>query len=78
MLSLLRMLVKNKDIILMDEPFSSIDKQNAGMLYKQILSVQEKTIIMVTHDISNEVLNLFDVVIKMEKGKVISQDHSKE
>lgn len=59
-----RALVTNPQIILMDEPFSSLDSFTAEELRKEVLSIWQKTkttIVMVTHLIS-EALELADRV----------------
>lgn len=63
LLSLVKLLVENKDIIIMDEAFSALDINNARKLQKYILSLKDKTILMISHDRSEEFLNLFDECI---------------
>ena len=46
-----RALCKKADILLLDEPFSAIDKENVQKVSKEILRVfGDKTIVMVSHD----------------------------
>jgi ATP-binding cassette subfamily B protein len=67
---LLRVLLQNPSILLMDEPTASIDDNTKEIIYKIISKVIEsKTVIMVTHD--KYLLKYADRVITMEGGKII-------
>ena len=63
--ALIRTLVLNPDILLLDEPFSALDAQTRILvnedIYK-IVSKEKKAVIMVTHDIS-EAISFSDRVI---------------
>lgn len=67
--ALIRTLVLNPDILLLDEPFSALDFQTrlmvADEIYK-IIKAENKTAIMVTHDIS-EAISLADKVYVLSK-----------
>ena len=66
--ALIRTLATNPNILLLDEPFSSLDYQSrliiSDDIYK-ILKKEKKTMILVTHDIS-EAISMCDKVIVME------------
>ena len=69
-----RALVNNPELILMDEPFASLDAQTRIKLQEQLLKIwqmHKKTIIFVTHDI-DEALLLSDRILVMTKrpGKI--------
>lgn len=67
----LRLLVQNKDILILDEPFSAMNPALKEELTKYLFTgnrTKGKTIIMVTHDLSSENLKLFDCVYEMEEG----------
>jgi NitT/TauT family transport system ATP-binding protein len=67
--ALIRTLVTEPDILLLDEPFSALDYQTRLILadeIHQIIKDQGKTAILVTHDIS-EAISMADRVMVMSK-----------
>jgi len=65
-----RALVLRPSILLMDEPFGSLDAITRSNLQKELLEIWEKTgvtIVFVTHDM-NEALTLGDNIIVMDKS----------
>ena len=67
--ALLRTLALNPDILLLDEPFSSLDYQtkiNVQEDMYKIIKDEKKTAILVTHDIT-EAIAMADVVIVLTK-----------
>lgn len=67
----LRLLLAQTQILLLDEPFSAVDKVTRG-IYLDFLFKEMKpdtTLIMVTHDVS-ERLDEFDEIIWMEQGAI--------
>lgn len=62
--ALIRTLVLNPDILLLDEPFSSLDFQSKIIVQEDIYKIikeSKKTTIMVTHDIS-EAISMADII----------------
>jgi len=67
-----RSLAASPDILLMDEPFGSVDEITRYSLQKEILEIHKKTnitVLFVTHDV-NEALTLASKVLIMDKGKI--------
>jgi NitT/TauT family transport system ATP-binding protein len=69
-----RALAVDPEILLMDEPFGSVDAQTRSMLHDELLSVwkeTEKTVLFVTHDVT-EAVTLADriVVVESSPGQV--------
>lgn len=70
--ALARALVKNPDILLLDEPLSALDQSIRLKLQEEIKSIQRKlaiTTILVSHD-KSEVFRLADRVILLEEGVI--------
>lgn len=67
--ALIRTLVLNPDVLLLDEPFSALDYQTRLVVSSDIASIirrEKKTAIMITHDIA-EAITLADRVIVLSK-----------
>lgn len=67
-----RALAASPDILLMDEPFGSVDEITRGTLQDEIIRIHKQTgitILFVTHDIK-EALKLGSKVLVMEKGEI--------
>ena len=70
-----RALVKRPDIILMDEPLSNLDKENAEEirhLIKDVIREYKATCIYVSHNI-NDCIALADSIFVMHEGKIIKE-----
>ena len=68
--ALARTLMENTDIVLLDEPFNSLDAKTKEEMYK--LTVNElhgKTVILVTHD-PNEAVRLCSKIYLLKKNKI--------
>ncbi|WP_257788874.1 ATP-binding cassette domain-containing protein [Clostridium argentinense] len=69
--NIVRMLSADTPICIMDEPFSAMDVNTTEILQNTLMEMKDKTIIMVTHKLSQEQLEQFDEVILMKSGKVV-------
>ena len=60
-----RLMLKNPEIILADEPTGSLDKANERVVFDILKKIKEsgKTILVVTHE--DEVLNYFDRIVEL-------------
>jgi ABC-type multidrug transport system fused ATPase/permease subunit len=67
LIALIRSLIQNKLILLLDEPSSSLDSKTKNIFIQLIKSIKNKTIIISTHD--NQIMSLFDNVIDISKIK---------
>jgi len=65
--ALMRALIQNKQILLLDEPTSSLDTSSKTIFMDVIRSITNKTIIISTHD--QELLPIFDTVVNLEEEK---------
>jgi len=62
-ITLARGLIRNKHILLMDESTSAIDQKTALEVQERILALPELTVMMISHQTSEDVQKLFDEVI---------------
>lgn len=70
-----RALANNPDVLLMDEPFASVDAQTRMTLQEELTRIwQERrpTILFITHDVPESVF-LADRVIVLSKGRVLDE-----
>jgi NitT/TauT family transport system ATP-binding protein len=68
-----RALANNPDVLLMDEPFASVDAQTRMTLQEELTKIwQERrpTIVFITHDVAESVF-LADRVVVLSKGRVL-------
>ncbi len=58
-------LLRDTDILILDEPLANLDIQTAERIEELLLSIQDKTILIVSHQFSTEKLTYFDQVVDM-------------
>ena len=59
----LRAILSGKEILLLDEPFSAMDKNMEKYVCSKLLEMEDKTIIMITHNVEKDFLDKFDNII---------------
>lgn len=67
---LAQMLIRNPDIILMDEPFSALDIQTRQQMENEVLDIwmsQRKAVLFITHDL-DEAIAMSDRVVILAAG----------
>ena len=67
-LSLARALYHDRQVLILDEATSSLDKDNERKILNTISKLKEKTIIIVTHNLKN--LKMFDKIISINNNKI--------
>jgi len=65
-IGLARALIRNTNVLLLDEIFSNIDSENIKMMEKEIFKIKNKLVIIVSHQISDELLLNMDEIINLE------------
>lgn len=72
MVEIAKVLTQDPDIIIFDEPTSSLSSQEVDRLFKIIKKLKEnnKAIIFISHRLK-EILNISDVITVMKDGKVV-------
>lgn len=70
-ISIARSILKKAKVIIADEPWSSLDKQNAYDISKEIVGITDAIRIVVTHLLDKDILKQYDTIIAMRDGKVV-------
>lgn len=65
LVSLCRAILSGRKILLLDEPFSALDSTTEAVVCKKLMQMQDRTVVMITHNEQPEYLKLFDQVIVM-------------
>jgi ATP-binding cassette subfamily B protein len=70
-IAIARMLYRNRDIFILDEPLTFIDAQSRNIILKNVIDFagEDRTVIYLTADTDN--LDLFDKIYYFEKGKIV-------
>ncbi|RTR27667.1 ABC transporter ATP-binding protein [Shewanella atlantica] len=78
--ALARALAREPSVLLLDEPFSAVDRETRERLYLELARLKEQLsipVVMVTHDL-NEALLLADNMILISQGKMLQQGKPQE
>jgi ABC-type bacteriocin/lantibiotic exporter with double-glycine peptidase domain len=65
-----RMLYDDSPIFIFDEFSSALDNINARQIEEELLKIEDKLLISVTHRIQQDLLGSYDMVVIMENGKI--------
>lgn len=71
--SIARSLINNTKILILDESTSALDNETAYNLEKSLLSINDLTLIVVTHKLIKNILLNYDEIIVMKNGLVIEK-----
>lgn len=76
-IAIARAILKNANIIIMDEASAAVDPENEHELQKAFKNlIQGKTVIMIAHRLSS--IRAVDEILVMEKGKIIERGNDTE
>ena len=71
-IGLARCLLANPDVLLLDEYHSTLDVVSAHEIEKQILQL-EKTVVTVSHNFSIRLIERYDCIIMIDKGRITAR-----
>ena len=60
---LARALLRNTDLLILDEPLANLDSTTAERIEDLLLSIDNKTLLVVSHQFGSEKLSAFDEVV---------------
>lgn len=69
-IALARSFIKDSQIMLLDEPFSSLDEKTSIQIEQDILSQKDLTLINITHVIHKDLLNQYDKIIFVDNKTI--------
>ncbi|WP_270940465.1 ABC transporter ATP-binding protein [Romboutsia lituseburensis] len=72
-IAIARSLINDTKILILDESTSALDNETAYNLENSLLSLEELTLIVVTHKLIKSILLKYDEIIVMKEGKVIEK-----
>ena len=64
---LARALLRDTDVLILDEPLANLDEKTAGKIEDLLLSIRGKLVLVVSHQFTEEKLPLFDGVLTMHR-----------
>lgn len=70
-IAIARALINNTQILILDESTSALDNETAYNLEKSLLTLNDLTLITVTHKLIKSILINYDEIIVMKNGKII-------
>lgn len=77
-IAIARALIQQTPILVLDEGTSAIDMQTAYDIESKLLSIENLTLITITHKMSEQLLSLYDEIIYMENGQIVEKGNFKE
>lgn len=69
-IAIARALITKADMLILDEPFASLDYDTGRQIENTILNIKDMTVVNVTHVTFKENLHLYDEALKVEDGKL--------
>ena len=76
-LEIARALVKNPQVLILDEVVSTLDIETAYEIEKLVLDL-DTTVIMVSNAFSGKLIGKYDIIVLMDNGKIVDSGSHKE
>ena len=73
-----RSIVGSKDVVLFDEPTSGLDQYHVRNVMNQLLDSESQTVLIATHNLSEDNISKFDYVYLIEQGEVVAHGYPKD
>lgn len=69
-LALARGFLKDTEILILDEPLANVDAENIERIEKLILGIEGRTVLMISHQVSDKLYKAMDSVYELSAGKL--------
>lgn len=69
-LEIARSLINRADVIIYDEAISTLDIPTAYEIEKTLLSLENQTVLFVSHNFSSQLIERYDEIILLDEGKI--------
>ena len=69
-LSLARGFLRNSEILILDEPLANVDAENIERIEDLILGIQDRTVILISHQVSDRLYGGVDTVYELDNGRL--------
>ncbi len=73
-ISLARSILKNPQLLLLDEVTASLDKESAMDIERSILSIENATVMYICHKVSESLVKSFDYVVEICNNTVVTSE----
>lgn len=72
-ISIARSLIKNSQVLLVDEATASLDSETAFQVSSAILDLENVTAVVVTHALDESLLKRYDSILTLKNGAVVEE-----